>query len=375
MESLKNLITPTIIFCLIVVVGYFVGKIKVFSVSLDISAVLIVAIVLGYILSKYFSVVFDTRFEITLNQYSKLGTALFASAIGITSGQCINKNSIKRSIMCFFLGAVIVCASIITAAVISLLDKDLNKSVLLGILCGALTSTPGLAAVCEMENIAPELATIGYGLAYLFGVIGVVLFVQIFTRKTSNAGSINQFQQVNKYQGIECLVIICMVSILGQAVGSLKVPIMNFSLGTTGGIVICGILAGVTINKYPCLKNKMGDSLRTYQSFGLILFLVGNGVSAGKQINFNLELKWFVYGVVITLVCLISGGIIGRIVFKKNIVNQMAMVAGAMTSTPAVGVVIKKTTEKSTLATYSLTYLGALVSILLWIKVLCAYFL
>ncbi len=371
MECLKNLITPTIIFCLIVIVGYYVGKIKIFSVSLDISAVLIVAIVLGYILSKYFSVVFDTRFEIALTQYSKLGTALFASAIGITAGYCINKKSIKKSIMCFSLGAIIVCVSIITAAVILAIDRDLNKSILLGILCGALTSTPGLAAVCEMENIAPELATIGYGVAYLFGVIGVVLFVQIFTRKTSNVSGINQIHQVNKYQGIECLVVICIVAFFGQTVGSLRVPIINFSLGTTGGIVICGILAGITINKFPGLKNKMDDALPIYRSLGLILFLVSNGVSAGRQINVNLEPKWFGYGAVITLACLIAGGIIGHLVFKKNTINRMAMVAGAMTSTPAVGVVIKKSKEKSTLATYSLTYLGALVSILLWVKVLC----
>ena len=40
---------------------------------------------------------------------------------------------------------------------------------------GALTSTPGLAAAIEASGIS--MASVGYGIAYPFGVVGVVLFV------------------------------------------------------------------------------------------------------------------------------------------------------------------------------------------------------
>ena len=47
-------------------------------------------------------------------------------------------------------------------------------------MCGALTSTPGLAAALEAGGDA--IASVGYGVAYPFGVLGVVLFVQFIPR-------------------------------------------------------------------------------------------------------------------------------------------------------------------------------------------------
>ena len=42
---------------------------------------------------------------------------------------------------------------------------------------GALTSTPGLAAALQATH--DPLASVGYGIAYPFGVLAVVLFVQL----------------------------------------------------------------------------------------------------------------------------------------------------------------------------------------------------
>ena len=52
----------------------------------------------------------------------------------------------------------------------------------MGLLTGALTSTPGLAAAQEAAGGLADLATTGYAIAYPFGVIGVVLFVQLVPR-------------------------------------------------------------------------------------------------------------------------------------------------------------------------------------------------
>ena len=52
-----------------------------------------------------------------------------------------------------------------------------------GLFNGAMTSTPGLAAAIESASrvggVDPADASIGYGIAYPFGVIGVVLFVKL----------------------------------------------------------------------------------------------------------------------------------------------------------------------------------------------------
>lgn len=50
----------------------------------------------------------------------------------------------------------------------------------IGIMTGALTSTPGLAAA--LEATGDSIASVGYGIAYPFGVLAVVLFVQLLPK-------------------------------------------------------------------------------------------------------------------------------------------------------------------------------------------------
>lgn len=71
---------------------------------------------------------------------------------------------------------VTISASILTLASIWFLNID--KNIAIGLLSGALTSTPGLAAA--IVSTQSSLASIGYGIAYPFGVIGVILFVRLY---------------------------------------------------------------------------------------------------------------------------------------------------------------------------------------------------
>ena len=60
----------------------------------------------------------------------------------------------------------------------------ISPSVAAGVFAGALTSTPGLAAAQEhFTSISDQgLVSAGYAIAYPFGVIGTVLFVQLWPR-------------------------------------------------------------------------------------------------------------------------------------------------------------------------------------------------
>lgn len=53
-------------------------------------------------------------------------------------------------------------------------------NIAIGLLTGSLTSTPGLAAA--IESTQSSMASIGYGIAYPFGVIGVILFVRLYPK-------------------------------------------------------------------------------------------------------------------------------------------------------------------------------------------------
>ena len=93
-----------------------------------------------------------------------------------------------------------------------------------------------------------------------------------------------------------------------------------------------------------------------------MLFFVGNGISAGENLNMLSDVKWFAYGVLITVSCILVGNILGCFIFKKNTVARLSVIAGGMTSTPAYGVILRKTENVDTMV-YSFTYLGALCGV------------
>ena len=88
------------------------------------------------------------------------------------------------------MGLVIICAAAVTCVICVVIGSRFTgltheefKSILVGILAGALTSTPAFSASKAAVGADLEaLVSVGYGIAYLFGVIGVVLFVQIIPK-------------------------------------------------------------------------------------------------------------------------------------------------------------------------------------------------
>lgn len=154
-------------FFTIVTFGFLLGRIKIRGISLDISAVIFVALVFGH-----FGVIIPKDFQ-------TIGLVLFIFTIGIQAGpgffQSFKTQGKKLIIMATTL---ILSAGLSTYAVVYFFDIDMNAGI--GLLTGALTSTPGLAAA--IETTGSPLASISYGVAYPFGVIGVILFVSLYPK-------------------------------------------------------------------------------------------------------------------------------------------------------------------------------------------------
>ena len=56
---------------------------------------------------------------------------------------------------------------------------------IVGLLSGSLTSTPAFSAAKDTVNpIYEDAVSVGHGIAYIFGVLGVVLFVQLIPKLT-----------------------------------------------------------------------------------------------------------------------------------------------------------------------------------------------
>ena len=365
---MSNLLSPLSVFFIVIIFGYLIGKIKFAKISLDLSGVLIAAVLMGWSLSVIasHSVMINLKeYEANMKFFSSLGTALFVSSIGLSTGGVVNFRN-RCDMKSIAIGSLMVCSAFIVMRLIGILDSNIPDSKLLGILCGALTTTPGLSVACELKSVISEEAVLGYGCAYLFGVTATVIFVQIV------GNSSNFTLEEDKMVGNNCeykhalsgLIQIGCTVVLGRLLGS--VEIMNFSLASSGGMLCSGIVVGVIVKKLFSTKSLTTKMLTPFRDMGLVLFFVGNGIPAGMQLTDGVELNMIFYGVLMTIAPIISGTVLYRFFFKDRL--PATVIAGGMTSTPAIGILAEKHNNIS-LNKYALAYFGALITIVILIRI------
>lgn len=163
MELLKS---PIFALFVIIALGFIVGRIKVNGITLDVSAVIFVALLFGH-----FGIVIP-------ESLGTFGMVLFIFSIGIQAGPGFFATFKSKGKSLALISATLV----ISAAAVALLCKwafGFDAAEAAGLLTGAMTSTPGLATAKE---IAGDAAAVSYSIAYPFGVIGVILFVKLLPR-------------------------------------------------------------------------------------------------------------------------------------------------------------------------------------------------
>jgi putative transport protein len=155
---------------IIIGIGIMLGKVSYRGMSLDSSAVIFVAMLYGYAM-------YSQGVEFALpGIIQQVGLMLFIFTIGMQAGPTffeVYKVQGRKLISMAFLAVV---AGAVTTFVLATFFK-VDHKISVGLFSGALTSTPGLAAAIEATG--SSLASIGYGIAYPFGVIGVILFVRL----------------------------------------------------------------------------------------------------------------------------------------------------------------------------------------------------
>lgn len=390
---------------LIAALGYLVGGISIKGISLGTAGVLLMALVFGIVASyvPYFqiagkNIVLFLSSAVTLEDgtvlgatkslwslISSIGTALFVTAVGLIAGPKFFRTFNKQNLGYILMGVIVIAIGTLVGVVLILVSKDenLDSSLVAGLLTGALTSTPGLSAAKEVAMDEAKV-TAGYGIAYIFGVLGVVLFVQLLPRilKVDIAKERESFVSANnivipepkgklvKLDAMSFFPFFLAIA-LGCIIGSVKIPGINFSLGTSGGTLIAGLIIGHFghIGPIDCRVSK--QSLNFFRELGLCLFLIGAGVPGGVNFVANVKISYFIYGAIITLVPMILGYILGKYVFRMSIFNNLGSITGGMTSTPALGTLIATAGTDEVAAAYASTYPFALVCIVLAAKILC----
>ncbi|MEM6601134.1 MAG: aspartate:alanine exchanger family transporter [Verrucomicrobiota bacterium] len=161
---------PLIALFLIIGLGLALGKISIQGMNLGSSGVLFLALIfghLGYVIPA---------------GVGTFGLVLFVYCVGIAAGGRFFA-AIRREGSRLALLSVVIVGSGAALAVLAGHLLKLPGDLTAGIFAGALTSTPALAAASEALKTSEDSAlVIGYGIAYPFGVIGVVLFVQALPR-------------------------------------------------------------------------------------------------------------------------------------------------------------------------------------------------
>jgi len=155
---------PYIAFFLIIAIGLLLGHIKIKGISLDISAIIFVALVFGH---------FGVKLPEIIKQ---IGLIFFIYSVGIQAGPGFFE-SFKRQGKTLILVTFTLIFSALLTTLIFVYIFDVDFRIGAGLFTGALTSTPGLAAAIEATK--SELASIGYSVSYLFGTIAVILFARL----------------------------------------------------------------------------------------------------------------------------------------------------------------------------------------------------
>ena len=157
------------LYAFVISVGVLLGKIKIFGVSLGVTFVLFAGILMGH-----FGFTGETHI---LHFIREFGLILFVFCIGLQVGPSFFSSFKKGGMRLNMLAVGIVLLNIAVALSIYFIDGGIDLPMIVGILYGAVTNTPGLGAAQEalnQINYTGDPIALGYACAYPLGVVGII---------------------------------------------------------------------------------------------------------------------------------------------------------------------------------------------------------
>lgn len=395
---------PFLTFCVLAIaaVGYVLGRITIKGVNLGTAGVFIIALLFGAFLYEPLQtqlMIEDKTFvKEALKVVENLGLIFFVTSVGFIAGPKFFRNMKKNFKSYVLLGFVIILAAavicvlcVVIGGKISSVNHDEFKSTMVGLLAGALTSTPAFSAskeaVLELGDHLDDAVSAGYAIAYLFGVIGVVLFVQLIPKLTKanmeyelkriavEDKKKDSTKTIGKKHTIHVddfgFMAFSLASILGVLIGSIKIA--GFSLTTTGGCILVALVFGHFGKVGRISIMPQAGTLRTLRELGLMLFLIGAGISGGAKFVQYFEPIYFLYGALMTIFPMIIGYLFAKYILKLPLLNNLGSITGGMTSTPALGTLISTAGTEDVASAYAATYPIALIAIVVASKLIIMF--
>jgi putative transport protein len=160
-----------IIFALVIAAGIWLGRLKIKGISLGVTWVLFTGLLLSWI-----GIAVD---EHTEHFVKELGLILFVYSIGLQVGPGFFASLKKYALNNNLLAVIAVSIGVLLTVLLWWLSKN-HISIMAGIMSGAVTNTPGLAAAqaavsdLHVTGTDKSLITLAYAVAYPLGVFGII---------------------------------------------------------------------------------------------------------------------------------------------------------------------------------------------------------
>lgn len=169
----EGIASTLVLYSFVIAAGIFIGKLKIFGVSLGVTFVLFAGILMGHL-------GYVVNSEI-LKFVREFGLILFIFSIGLQVGPGFFSSFKEGGIRLNMLAMTGIALNVLIVLGIYYFGNINDISALVGVMSGAVTNTPGLAAAqqtittmtagAEQANIMAS----GYAAAYPLGVVGIIL--------------------------------------------------------------------------------------------------------------------------------------------------------------------------------------------------------
>lgn len=168
----QSIASTLVLYSFVIAAGIYIGKLKIFGVSLGVTFVLFVGILMGHL-----GYVVDSDI---LKFVRELGLILFIFSIGLQVGPGFFSSFKKGGVVLNGLAVLVIALNVAIVLGIYFFGNINDISALVGVMSGAVTNTPGLAAAQQAisQMSSPEQANLmasGYAAAYPLGVVGIIL--------------------------------------------------------------------------------------------------------------------------------------------------------------------------------------------------------
>jgi len=154
---------------------------------------------------------------------------------------------------------------------------------------------------------------------------------------------------------------------------------MTLGLGTSGSILVVGLVAGWARSRYPVFGSIPEPAQRLLMDIGLIVFIAIVGLHAGPQAIEALQKSGgsffasiFAAGIIVTVTPLAIGLVVGRYVLKMTPLMLLGGLAGAQTCTPGLNALRDASGSNIGSLAYTVPYAIGNILLTIWGPVIVA---